>query len=367
MKITLITTSLLVGGAEKQVCDLAIHFASHGHRVQLISLTGKSILTVCNENIELIELDAAKNPLGLLKAYIRARSVMAQFEPDVIHSHMVHANIFARLLKLSFPYVPLICTAHSTNEGGKLRTLAYRYSDWLCDLNTNVSAEAVKAYVEKGICRSDKIISMVNGIELDYFRFNSDSRQEKRAELNVKDDEFLLLAVGRLTEAKDYPNLLDAFSFLSKSDDLNVRLVIVGAGELDTQLKAKVALMGLGHRISFIGLRSDVQHLMSAADIFVMSSAWEGLPLVLLEAMACERLVVATDCGGIRNALNGAGMVVPIKNSRSLADAIIRYIELSPLERQKIGLSARQNVEKNYSLSAVADKWLSIYSSFIMV
>ncbi|MUK65307.1 glycosyltransferase [Aliivibrio fischeri] len=363
MKITLISTSLEVGGGEKQVCDLADQFALKGHFVQLISLTGETILRPKNTNIELVELKAKKTPLSLLKALFVAKRAIKTFGPDVLHSHMVHANIFSRFIKLFMLSKPLVCTAHSTNEGGKLRMLAYRYTDYLCNLNTNVSKEAVNVYLEKRTCPPKKIISMVNGIDVDKYYFDSKFREEKRKELGIKDNEIVIIAVGRLSEPKDYPNLLDAFFALPKNKKRKTKLVIVGAGELEVQLKEKVSFKAECDNILFLGLRSDVELLMSAADIFVMSSAWEGLPLVLLEAMACERAVVATDCGGIKSAVKNNGIVVPIKNSNKLALALEKYIQLSNDERIEIGINARKYVVDNYSLNVVADKWISIYQS----
>lgn len=363
MKITLVSTGLEVGGGEKQVCDLADQFSSKGHLVQLISLTGKTILTPKNRNVELIELKATKSLSGLLKALFTAKKHINSFQPDVIHSHMVHANIFSRFLKLIGSSVPLVCTAHSTNEGGSLRTLAYRYTDWLCNLNTNVSEEAVQVYLEKRICKQGKIIPVVNGIDVDKFHFDLSQREEKRKLLELSSDETLLLAVGRLSEPKDYPNLLDAFSELIKSSNTRTKLAIIGVGDLDEQIKAKAHDLSLGDSVKFLGLKSDVQNWMCAADIFVMSSAWEGLPLVLLEAMACERAVVATDCGGISGAVQENGKVVPTQNSSALAEALGKYIELPTSKREELGKKAREYVLSNYSLSAIADKWVSIYRS----
>lgn len=363
MKITLISTGLEVGGGEKQVCDLADQFSSKGHLVQLISLTGKTVLSPKSSMVELIELQATKAPLSLVQALLKAKKHIDRFEPDVVHSHMIHANIFSRFLKLIGSSAPLVCTAHSTNEGGSLRTLAYRYTDWLCNLNTNVSEEAVKVYLDKKTCKPGKIVALVNGIDVDKFHFDVSVREDKRKLLELGSDEMLFLAVGRLSEAKDYPNLLDAFSELIASHNVKAKLAIVGVGELEEEIKAKVHDMNLSNSVRFLGLQPDVENWMCAADIFVMSSAWEGLPLVLLEAMACERVVVATDCGGIRGAVQENGKVVPTRNSNALARALATYIELPASNREKLGKLAREYIVDNYSLSAVAEKWISIYRS----
>lgn len=118
MKITLIITGLGMGGAERQVCDLANQFVAKGHEVFLISMTGETVNRPLSAKIDVAELNMAKTPFGFIKAYWQARQLIKQFKPDVVHSHMVHANIFTRLLRISTHMRKLICTAHSSNEGG---------------------------------------------------------------------------------------------------------------------------------------------------------------------------------------------------------------------------------------------------------
>src|SRR5690606_5606749 len=111
----------------------------------------------------------------------------------------------------------------------------------------------------------------------------------------------------------------------------------------------------------FLGVRRDIPHVMSAADIFVLSSAWEGMPLVALEAMSCERVIVATDCGGVREILDGAGYLVQPRDSMALAEAMTRAMGLSAAEREAAGRAAREKVQRNYSLDRVVSNWSALY------
>lgn len=360
MNLILIVTGLGMGGAERQVCDLADKFVSEGHSVLLISMTGETVNRPQSIKVELAELNMAKTPLGFIKCYSQARRLIKKFKPDVVHSHMVHANIFARLLRLTAPIKKLICTAHSSNEGSWLRMLAYRLTDRLCDISTNVSQEAVDIAVKRGAMPASRIIAMPNGIDTERFAFNLECRSILREQLEIEDNIPLILAVGRLTEAKDYPNLLNAFSMLP-SDLHHVQLGIIGTGEEQATLTTIVTDLGLNNRVHFLGLRRDVQHWMSAADLYVMSSAWEGMPLVLLEAMACERVVVATDCGGVKEVLGECGILVTAKNSAELAQGLKQGLALSPDAAKELGNIARARVVENYSLEAQANKWLGLY------
>lgn len=350
-----------MGGAERQVCDLADQFADKGDQVLIISMTGETVNRPLSSKVDVAELNMAKTPMGFIKAYWQSRRLIKQFKPDVVHSHMVHANIFTRLLRISTHMRKLICTAHSSNEGGRARMLAYRLTDGLCDLSTNVSQEAVDAAVKRGAVLASRTIAMPNGIDSVRFTFNSASRASLRAQLQLVDNTPLILAVGRLTEAKDYPNLLTAFRKLPQ--DVNpAQLVIIGTGEEQAKIEALVVRLGLTARVHFLGLQRNIHEWMSAADLFVLSSAWEGFGLVVAEAMACQRVVVATDCGGVKEVVGDAGFLVPPKDSEKLASAMSDALALSLDTRTHLGSLARKRVEDNYSLSSVCERWLRIYS-----
>ena len=114
-------------------------------------------------------------------------------------------------------------------------------------------------------------------------------------------------------------------------------------------------------KVNFLGFRRDVHGLMSAADIFVLSSAWEGFPLVIGEAMACERIVVSTDAGGVREWLGASSLVVPTGDSKALARAMATALDMDAGLRLAHGRKARQHVLAHYSLDSVAACWERIY------
>lgn len=360
MRIALLVTGLNMGGAENQVVNLVDRFLALGHQVLLIALTGDAAVLPKNPEVQLARLQMAKTPAGFLAGYRRARRLLREFFPDVVHSHMVHANVFSRLLRLTTAMPRLICTAHSSNEGGALRMWAYRLTDSLADMTTNVSHDAVMSYIRCGAVLPRKIMAMRNGIDCEKFRFDAASRAEVRHALGLEQDTPVLLAVGRFTEAKDYSNLLTAFSTVStrRGDCI---LLIAGGGKEQSRYEAQARHLNIAEKVRFLGVRRDIPALMSAADIFVLSSAWEGLPLVVGEALACERVIVSTDAGGIREWLGGIGHVVPTKNSPALAAAILQSLELTAAEKNRQGQAGREYVLKHYSLEAVAAHWLEIY------
>lgn len=350
-----------MGGAERQVCDLADQFTEKGHSVLLVSMTGETVNRPQSAKVYVSELKMAKTPIDFIKAYWQMRKIIKQFKPDVVHSHMVHANLFARLLRISTHMKKLICTAHSSNEGSRGRMLAYRVTDWLCDLSTNVSQEAVDVSVKRSAVPASRIMAIPNGIDTERFTFNQSSRANLRTQLQLADNTPLILAVGRFTEAKDYPNLLTAFSQLS-SDVNPAQLAIIGIGEQQAKIEALVAELDLASRVHFLGLQRNVHEWMCAADLFVLSSAWEGFGLVVAEAMACERIVVATDCGGVKEVLGECGILVPPKDSAALSRGLCNGLAFSTVTAKSQGKLARERVLQNFSIEAVTNEWLQLYT-----
>ena len=362
MNIVLMITGLRIGGAETQVCSIADKLYDIGHKVTLIYLTGDNEVSPANPNIKVIGLGMEKTPLGLFKAYRKCRKIIIKLNPDVLHSHMIHANIFSRLLHITVPIPMVISTAHNANEGGQMRMLAYRFTNSLADLSTNVSTEALQAFIEKNAMCSDKSTVVYNGVDTNKFIYNQDSREAFRKQLGLGTDDFLFLAVGRLTEQKDYPNLLNAFSSIVKNNP-KAKLAIIGKGNLEDEIKKLHYSLGLQNNTYFLGTRNDVHLLMSACDCFVLSSAYEGFGLVVAEAMSSQRVVIGTDSGGVKEVIGTEGFLVEPKDHIALANAMQRAINLDTDQRNDMGLKARQRILNKYSLNATVDKWLKLYKA----
>lgn len=365
-KICFITTDLGMGGAERQICDLADELYNLGNKIMIISLTGKLDVKPKNSDIEIIELGMKKTLLGLIKALYSAHHILKKFDPNVVHSHMIHGNMFARLLRTFTKMPRLVCTAHNTNEGGKGRVLAYKYTNFLADINTNVSDEAVEAFVKSGAVKENQMIAVGNGFDDKKFVFSQQARILKRQALNIDDDTFLYLAVGRLEEQKDYPNMLNAMSIVVNNaiaQGKKVKLAIIGQSYLEQELKQLTKTLGLDDFVVFLGLQRDVECWLSGADCFVLSSEYEGFCLVTAEALLTQCLVVATDCGGVKEGVGDGGFVVPPQNSKALAEAMITALTIPKEEKDKLIKKGRDRIINHYSISAITKTWLKIYQS----
>jgi glycosyltransferase involved in cell wall biosynthesis len=367
-KIIFLTTSLAFGGAEVQACSLATSLKLRGWVVKIISMCTPTKVfedKLDSDKIPLYSLDMTQGVCDF-KALLHLVRVLKKERPTILHSHMVHANFMARIARI-FVHVPiLISTAHNIYEGGYERNLWYRYTDFLCDLTTQVSKEGLKRYLEQKMVSTKKAIFVPNGVNTSIFIKNVAVRERERTILNVNHC-FVWLAVGRFDKAKDYPTMISAFACLCRNMKDRV-LLIVGNGNMRMEMEEFAERLGINDKVRFLGIRKDTSNLMNAADAYVMSSAWEGMPMVLLEAASSSLPIVATDVGDNREIIKEGqtGFMVPPRKAEKLAEVMMIIEKLSVEDRLAMGQRARKFIEGNYSLERIVDKWEDLYQQLIL-
>jgi glycosyltransferase involved in cell wall biosynthesis len=302
------------------------------------------------------------NPLAIA----RLRKIIRTVRPDVVHSHILHSNILARITRLVTRIPVLVCTAHNIHEGGAVYNFAYRCTDSLADLTTNVSRAAVDRYIAIKAAPAGRIRFVPNGLDLGLYHPEPKIRSRVRDELNLG-SRFVWLAIGRLHEQKDYGNMLRAFAAATKTEPNPGLLLIAGVGPLDGELKELAATLGIGDRVQFLGVRSDIPELMNASDGYLLSSAWEGMPLVLQEAGASELPVVATNVGGNSEVVNDgvSGFLVPPQNEDALTGAMKKMMALPDSQREEMGRAGRTHIANRYDMERVLDQWEAIYGELL--
>jgi glycosyltransferase involved in cell wall biosynthesis len=232
----------------------------------------------------------------------------------------------------------------------------------LVDQMSIISEAAAERFVQERIVPRDLLTVVPNGVDADEFRkVPPDARASLRRSLGL-DESFVWLAVGRFEVAKDYPNMLHGFARVRERRPRAV-LLLVGRGSLQEETEQLVASLGLGGAVRFLGVRRDVPELMSAADGYVMSSAWEGMPMVLLEAAAAGLPIVTTAVGGNREVVEDgvSGFLVPPRDPVALGGAMLRLAGLTESERRSMGERGRERVRTHYGLTRVAERWESLY------
>jgi glycosyltransferase involved in cell wall biosynthesis len=361
-RIVLLVTGLLPGGAERQVVSLAGELRRRGWEVALISLTngGRDL-----PGIPVFSLGmrpGVPDPRALARLIV----LLNRLRPHILHSHLFHANLLARVVRLFSPAPVVVSSLHSTAESRRssarirLPDFAYRITDPLADCVTAVSQAAAERHAAAGAVRRGKLRIVPNGVDTALFRPDPERRASTRSRLGIGiGDGFVWLAAGRLMWKKDFPTLLRAFAALPGSI-----LLIAGEGPQKDELRRLARDLAVDAR--FLGRVEDMPAIMNAADALALSSVVEGLPMVLLEAAASGLPAVATDYRGVREAVRDGetAFVAPPGDPAALAAAMSRLAALPPAAREAMSRAAREHATR-FHLAAVASQWERLYRELL--
>lgn len=278
---------------------------------------------------------------------------------DLVHTHLTYANILGgsagRLAGR-----PVIATLHNVRPSHQSRlhlTLEGKALQWaacrIVAVGERVAAASRERWPALDIDVVPNAITMPSPTDWQ-------TRQQLRQRLAGGTDGPLLLAVGRLTAQKGYPDLLAAFARVRQQEPAAV-LLIAGAGDARPALETRLAELGLEGNVRLLGLRDDVPALLSAADLFVSASHWEGMPVAVLEAMGAGLPVVATNVGDVSQVVTeGTGILVPAQEPERLADAIGALLADED-RRRAFGQAGRARVNEHFSARTWTERVLSLY------
>lgn len=353
-----------IGGAERQAMLLAKGLRRRGWRVSVVALYGDGGAAAAElraSDIAFIRLDMRKG-LADPRGWIRFHRWLRREQPDVLHAHLPHAAWLCRWSRLAAGVPVVVDTLHSSSTGKSGRRAGYALSRRLPDHVTAVSRATAASHLAAGMVRKERLSILGNGIELGTWAPDIQCRIAARRQLGLT-DEFLWMAVGRLEFVKDYPTLLRAMARTRE----NARLLILGAGPMEMELVKLTARLGIERRVRFLGFEPNVEGWMQAADGFVLSSRYEGLPMVLLEAGACGVPAVATDVPGTREVVvDGVnGWLARAADANSLSQAMTRLMEMPLEERYAMGECARRRVINEFSMETVLDRWEQLYETLL--
>lgn len=362
MRILYVITGLEIGGAERQVSLIATTLSERGETVGLVSLIPPknfvAELEASGVHINSLNMMRGKPSLSAL---FRLNEIINNFQPDVIHSHMYHANIICRLLKYHQPSLKLVSTAHSLDEcrGSSVRAALYRLTARKTDYFTNVTQQAYDHFLDKGFAAPGKGGFVRNGIS-----FRNSANNPRPTIPGLAGAVFRWITVGRLVSEKNHSCLLEAVQLLVGQGITDFLVDIVGDGPQYDSLASQIVSRGLQGRVSLLGLRDDVPALLNGADAFVLSSRIEGMPLALLEAFRAELPVVTTDIPGVSDVVKDAqGSTFVCRNGdpRAIAEVMSQMMKISAQERLSLGRAGYSYVNMQFSIEAVCDRWQEIY------
>jgi glycosyltransferase involved in cell wall biosynthesis len=355
MRIAFLINTLWVGGAERMVVSLSRRMAARGHQVLIVVLRDRRADDL-EASVPVVHLNMGKSAGSALRGFLHARRVLREFQPGVVHSHNFHGNLMARLLRLAGVRAPIVSTIHNVREGGRLRRMALRLTDWLSAASVAVSRAAMEQAIKVGAVPRQKCRLIENGIDVANLTPDARRRARMRGEMGAG-ERFIWLTASRIVPAKDIPNLLRAFARIESAD---TELWIAGSGDeaYCAELRGEAERLGVSVSVRWLGTRRDVAALMDAADGFVLGSAWEGMPMALGEAMAMEKAVAATDVGGVAELVGDCGSLAPAGDAQALAAAMAREMREASVDR---GRTARRRIQERFDADAKAGEWEQVY------
>ena len=303
--------------------------------------------------IAVVELPMRREirPLADLRAFLRLVRLCRRLRPDVLHLHSSKAGFLGRMAG-HLSGVPVVvftphCWSFQSADAGKRRfyIALERFASRFCDMTIAVSEQEAREAQELGVVHAEKIRVIHNGL--------SDA-ELAQPEGVVRDIPFV--SVGRLDEQKGYGYLLDAMAELVAVEP-DVRLSIVGDGPLRADLEAKVASLGLQEAVRFEGEQPDARPYLRRAQVFVLSSLWEGLPYTIIEAMAARVPVISSDVGGCRELVvdGETGLLVRPRDPSALAAAMRRLWSDEGL-RRRFGQAGHAYASRSFRLEDCVDE-----------
>lgn len=368
--ILLLGTQMAVGGAQKLLLEQALWFQQHGHKVTVLFFYDRDALHekwTKTYPFEIQNLEAFDKEAGglrslpkLLGGLLKLWRILKREKFDAVITFTHDSN----LLGLPLAWLAGIRARVGTHLG-EIRGM----SKWRENLHTFLvnrgviqtlvasSARTRNNAIEVGV-QPDRIMTIYNAIMP--FDVAHIDREAVRERLGLKKEDVFFLAVGRLVYEKGHEFLIEAMALVAREDSHAIA-GICGAGQLHDQLQAQIDELGLQDKVKLLGQWDSIPEILAAADVFVLPSRWEGLPMALLEGMMAALPVVATRVEGVDEVVQPGvhGLLVPLESPAELAQAILQLLR-SPADRQRMGAAARERVLSSYTTDRMCEAYLHV-------
>ncbi len=294
----------------------------------------------------------------------RLYSLFRKERVDLIHTHLYRDAVYGRVIARLAGVKGVISTLHNSYVWrARSQLLLDRLTSIFADRITAVSDAVRKFAIEREHMPARKLITVYNGIDTGQFKISSQETAAVRRELDLSPGQLAVGTMGELTKQKGYRYLLEAIPEILKSAP-SVKFFIAGEGELKKSLLALRDKLGLQSSVSFLGFRDDVPRLLSAFDIFVLPSLWEGLPVALIEAMAAGKPIVATDVDGNCEVTgrDTAGIAVDPRDPPALSRALLELLG-DPELRRRLGDAGMERAQKLFDVRIMIERYQDLYEA----
>ncbi len=325
INVLILVTEAIGGGVERLIYDQMRFYDKKRINLHVITLRKGYLETEFSEtsaNYMCLDINRRLSYRALKKlvCYIKSNQI------DIVHTHLYLPDIYGFLVKMIVPRVKLFTTKHNTNQFRK--KLFWGILDNILSLPAAriiAVSEAVKKFIAKYEYIPPNRISVIyHGVDINRF-FKKVNIDDIRKQLRISKDNFVIGIIGRITEQKGHIYLLRAVAEL-KSKIPSIKLLVIGTGELQQELSDYCHKSNIENHVSFLGFRNDMPELYSLMNVLCLPSVYEGLGLVLVEAMLCNTITVGSKIHGIEEIINDGinGFLVPPRDSEALIKVLYK-------------------------------------------
>ncbi len=366
-RVLVLTVGFTIGGAEQLVLMTAPRLQKLGFEVTVACLKGWDLVGDELEARGVRAVALGSRGATDLRAVGRLLALLRRERVQILHSHLFHANLAARVIG-RIAGVPVILTSHHDTDVwmGPHHRLAERATAPLSDLVLTCS-EAVRRYAMRTYGLSPgRVRTLMNATDLAAEPGGAAARERVRHELGAGPADLLIGTVGRLDEPKKGLPVFFAAARILARDLPRVRFAVVGDGPARAAIEACATREGVSHRTVFAGTRRDIGEVMTALDLFVQPSLWEGFGVTLLEAMAAGRPVVASRVGGMPEVVRDGetGLLVPPGDPVALASACAALLRDRD-RAARLGCAGRDRVVAEFGIDRLVGETAALYRSIL--
>jgi glycosyltransferase involved in cell wall biosynthesis len=357
-------TELEPGGAERALVEIVIRLDRGLWSPTVLCLSGRGPLAA--------RLEAAGVPVRFLDAsgrfdfrlIWRLKRELAAIRPALLQTFLFHANLVGRIAARWCGVPHVVSGIRVAEQRSRFRLWLDRVTERWVERHVCVSQDVAFFSTTTGGLSRNKVVVIENGVDAARF---TNAVPARRTDLGIPEHATLVLAIGRLDRQKGFDRLIEAVgnAVHTESSDAPLHMLIAGEGPERASLHSRIAAARLSHRIKLLGYREDVPELLRAADLFVLSSLWEGQPNVVLEAMAAGCPVVAVRVHGVTELVtNETGWLAagsePVDISAAIHDALNH-----PAERAARSAAAQRFVIEKRSWDDVARQYSELYGRLL--
>lgn len=365
IKILHVINTLAPAGAQTLLMNFAANFNDPEYKIFIAYIYGAGELLKeyrFNENVQIFDL--TRNGRFRYSSFFELIKIIKTEKIDIVHTHLIHAGILGKLAAKVCRVKHIVTTRHYGFHHDENKLLS-KIEDWLLKSSSAVIAisNAVRKHlVEKNIITNDKIVVIPNAIDVKNIKLTNREPDDNKA-----NGALTIGSVGRLDPQKDFITLLNGFKIVVEKRP-NIHLEIIGDGILRHELENYVKKMKLEKSVTFKGTlpHHSVLERMVEWDLFILSSAWEGFGIALIEAMALEKAVVATTVEGITEVVDNGinGYLAPAKSPDALAEKVIELLG-NEEKRIAMGKKGREKVIDQFSIEKLIEKTKLVYNNLL--